>query len=708
MRIEQLRVDRFGHIERADFGPLGPGLTVIHGPNEAGKSTLHAFVRAMLFGFPRRGSTGWLPAYGEGHVGGRLVLRGDDDRRYVVERHNDARRGAARVTLDDGRVAGEEALSELLARVSSEIYQSIFAFGLDELQSLNSLPADAVSGRIYAAGFGAEQLPDATVRFQRQAAAVFLPRGRVQPVARLLDELEEVERELAAARTLVEGYHRLCERRDEVAAQVRRVGERITALDAFIQRAAILKRTLEAAGERLAQAEAERDATTRELDALAASARATPDLNPIQMRVQIDELREAWTHLRAALGMIAVYEATARRHRPRGPWLFIFLITGAVLPLLLGALIEQRVVIALGMASAALGAVTLLLAAVARSRYEAAQQQARLHMEITQRDAELRYLNAAAAAGVDPNRPDEEIERLETELADVQQTAGSRAALDELRQLLELRQRRVDGAASERDAAATALERDSEDWRAYALAWPGDDGDDDEPDPPDVARAAVDEQRNELLIELGRLDERLRLLETGAQDAELRQRRETLITELAGQAREWAVNVVAGALLREARRVYEQERQPAVLRAAGDAFDAMTLGAYHRLAVDWEAGDGIVALSRDGRRVEAGAMSRGTREQAYLALRIGLIREFGERVKPLPLLIDDVLVNFDPERAGEAMRVLARLGQRHQVLLLTCHPSTVAVARFVNPAVRVISLGDHHAPAVDPLRITND
>ncbi|MGH2633288.1 MAG: ATP-binding protein, partial [Tepidiformaceae bacterium] len=52
MRIEHVHIDGFGHFSDRDLGPLDAPLTILHGPNEAGKSTLLAFLRTVLFGWP--------------------------------------------------------------------------------------------------------------------------------------------------------------------------------------------------------------------------------------------------------------------------------------------------------------------------------------------------------------------------------------------------------------------------------------------------------------------------------------------------------------------------------------------------------------------------------------------------------------------------------------------------------------------------------
>ena len=68
------------------------------------------------------------------------------------------------------------------------------------------------------------------------------------------------------------------------------------------------------------------------------------------------------------------------------------------------------------------------------------------------------------------------------------------------------------------------------------------------------------------------------------------------------------------------------------------------------------------------------ALSRGTREQLFLSLRLALAACYARRGAPLPLVLDDVLVNFDIERAKAAAAVLRDFAAAgHQVLIFTCH-----------------------------------
>ena len=86
-------------------------------------------------------------------------------------------------------------------------------------------------------------------------------------------------------------------------------------------------------------------------------------------------------------------------------------------------------------------------------------------------------------------------------------------------------------------------------------------------------------------------------------------------------------------------------------------------------------------------------MSDGTRDQLYLALRLASVEEYLGSAQPLPLVADDLLVNFDDARATAALRVLAELGKKTQVLFFTHHQHLVEIAkRAIGADLSVVTL----------------
>jgi uncharacterized protein YhaN len=113
VRIEELYLDGFGHFSQQQIGPLNQPITIICGPNEAGKSTLLAFIRAVLFGFPLRYRSYYPPLAGGRH-GGRITLLNDAGQAYVVERYSGAGGALGVKTLDGSPLDGKGVLNRLL------------------------------------------------------------------------------------------------------------------------------------------------------------------------------------------------------------------------------------------------------------------------------------------------------------------------------------------------------------------------------------------------------------------------------------------------------------------------------------------------------------------------------------------------------------------------------------------------------------------
>jgi uncharacterized protein YhaN len=155
-------------------------------------------------------------------------------------------------------------------------------------------------------------------------------------------------------------------------------------------------------------------------------------------------------------------------------------------------------------------------------------------------------------------------------------------------------------------------------------------------------------------------------------------------------ARAWAVRALTLRLLTTTRARHERERQPDVVRAAEGHFERITGGRYARIIAP--PGEASVRVETEGGASRGtDELSRGTAEQLYLALRFGLIEEFAEHAEPLPVVMDDILVNFDAVRAARAAAAIGSLAERHQVVYFTCHRWT---AEMLDPdGGRTVALG---------------
>jgi uncharacterized protein YhaN len=165
----------------------------------------------------------------------------------------------------------------------------------------------------------------------------------------------------------------------------------------------------------------------------------------------------------------------------------------------------------------------------------------------------------------------------------------------------------------------------------------------------------------------------------------------TISERIARDTREYATLAVADRLLALAQERYERDRQPEVVRRAEAEFARMTNGRYTRLSVPLGK-DAIEVFDSSAAASGPDHLSRGTAEQLYLALRLGLIDQLGDVGQGLPILMDDVLVNFSPERQEQAARAIAELAERRQVVFFTCHPSMAELLMRVAPKAARLDL----------------
>ena len=162
--------------------------------------------------------------------------------------------------------------------------------------------------------------------------------------------------------------------------------------------------------------------------------------------------------------------------------------------------------------------------------------------------------------------------------------------------------------------------------------------------------------------------------------AELRERLATVkrrieVTERRIRAAEEAIGI-----LQEASAAVHVDLARPVLGLAQDVFCRLTQGRYERLS--GRIDDAVsIGPCREGESVTLSpeALSRGTREQLYFAVRYAFARVLaGPDRRPL-MLLDDPFVNFDEERAQAALDFIVDASREHQVLFCT-HSEAVAVA----------------------------
>src|SRR5262249_16112154 len=140
-------------------------------------------------------------------------------------------------------------------------------------------------------------------------------------------------------------------------------------------------------------------------------------------------------------------------------------------------------------------------------------------------------------------------------------------------------------------------------------------------------------------------------------------------------------------LLRAAIDIYRDRNQGPILMRAKELFAELTDTPYTGLRADNNERGEMILIAEDAFRgsLEINALSDGTVDALYLALRLAVVQEHNAKHEPLPFVADDLLLNLDNKRAQVALRTLAAIAASSQVLLFTHHAHMVDLARIAVP-----------------------
>ena len=201
----------------------------------------------------------------------------------------------------------------------------------------------------------------------------------------------------------------------------------------------------------------------------------------------------------------------------------------------------------------------------------------------------------------------------------------------------------------------------------------------------------IENNLSELREKRGGIAKEIEQIERREKGSSLRMRKTAKLQKLKKKSEEWSILILARTIMQKAIEKYEKERQPGVIKEAQSVFSKMTLGRYSRIYAPLDEAK-IYVEDEEGRRKDIQKLSRGTAEQLYLSLRFGFIREFSKRSESLPIVFDDILVNFDPERFQAACEAIQELAKTNQILYFTCHPETVDLLTKIVPDSKIIDI----------------
>ncbi|SEM71979.1 AAA family ATPase [Paenibacillus sp. OV219] len=226
MKLRGLHIDGFGKLSDRAYRFDAP-VTIVYGPNEAGKSTMMSFIRSMLFGFASKGNPAErLAPVNGGRHGGRLFFENADGVGYVLERFGEvSSRISVRIEQNEdvhsassGATLAAEVLTQqqwermFLGGVNERLFRELYAITLTELQAIGMLEGDELGKQLYHTGWnGGGAIAKTEKLLTAQQDSLYRPRGSTQQMNKLVKSLEETEAQLRQLEDGIAAYNALSE-----------------------------------------------------------------------------------------------------------------------------------------------------------------------------------------------------------------------------------------------------------------------------------------------------------------------------------------------------------------------------------------------------------------------------------------------------------------------------------------------------------------
>ena len=631
MMIHKLTAS-FGKLENETLS-FHDGLNVIHAPNESGKSTWCAFIRAMLYGVDsgERVKGTYLPdkqryaPWSGAPMEGQMELTADHCditlTRTTRAKNAPMREFSATYTGSNVKVEGMTGANagEQLTGVSRDVFRRSAFIEQGSVAVSGSPDLEKRINAIVSTGEEETSFTEADARLRAwQRKRRFNRRGLLPD---LEDKIDSSRRLLEDMDGSAENIGAMQERYDQLRAECTRLETEVTESRKRQRRASI--DTLGRGRSALSEASDAHDEAMEQLSRQRGELRQSPFGGAAPQTVEARVTRD--------LGRMAELKEIYKRKNSPLLMILLFLLTAAGVTLYT-AFDSLAYIIAAG--------VFLAGAIVALARYMHARSAAADALlerrqllksygaahasELRSTLEEYRKLYAAVAAGEERERETREAYELarrrqekleESALADLDFVSGSSPAA---RLGRELNARRAE--AEKLSAQIATLK----------------------------GRLSAMGDTMVLRSELGTMEEERAQLEQEYEDIAL-----------------------AIETLRAADEELQSRFSPELGRVAAEYMSRMTGGRYSQVLLNRDF-SAMTRAQSDAVAHDSSYLSAGTLDLLYLAVRLAVCELALPEGEPCPLIIDDALVNLDETRLKQAMELLKEIAKERQVILFTC------------------------------------
>ncbi|MBR1965237.1 MAG: AAA family ATPase [Lentisphaeria bacterium] len=218
MKILEIQIDNFGKFHNFSYKFNGSGIEILNGENEFGKTTLLTFVQRVLYGFPDKRHAENLYESEGSPYGGRLLCLSNDNKYITIERLGTAKGGTLRIY---DTASGEEFNSVDYIRQGAEFYRNIYMIHLKDLLSEASLLSGEIRHHLYGIerAFGNISPIKIQETLQKKCDSLYRPKGSTQLIPKLAKELKAQELELSELNLAIKDLTSQCSGEEDFLAK---------------------------------------------------------------------------------------------------------------------------------------------------------------------------------------------------------------------------------------------------------------------------------------------------------------------------------------------------------------------------------------------------------------------------------------------------------------------------------------------------------
>lgn len=150
---------------------------------------------------------------------------------------------------------------------------------------------------------------------------------------------------------------------------------------------------------------------------------------------------------------------------------------------------------------------------------------------------------------------------------------------------------------------------------------------------------------------------------------------QSCIYELDDEIQKYLISKVSYTLVKKFIWNYQEKHQHDILKKASNIFQQLTNGKYTKIQLNIlnQKESFLVCTNCSNQQVTVDVLSEGTRDQLFISLKFAMLQLYGIKNEAIPIILDDLLVNFDDQRAVSTLNFLNHFQFDSQIILLTHH-----------------------------------